>query len=118
MAVVRRQLVKQQPVARSSVPRVGLFHAHGCLDCGQRYQDTCAFPLKNNLCAVCRGSQAAPSKEDLDRQPRDCCANGGSRLITDVDVLSKYNLGGPGPWFLCRTCARTHPFDPIKKETP
>lgn len=110
-----RQIVKQQPVARERKVRVGIFHAHGCLSCGRRYQDTCAFAYKNNLCGICRGSQTALTQEDLDRQPRDCCANGGSRLVTDVDVLSRYNLGGDGPWFLCKNCARTHPFDPTKE---
>ncbi len=110
-----RHVVKQQPVVRDRKVRVGIFHAHGCLSCGRRYQDSCAY--KNNLCPVCRKIRPGPTQEDLDRLPRDCCANGGSRVITDTDVLSKYNLGGTGPWFLCATCARTHPFDPVK-ETP
>lgn len=111
-----RQIVKQQPVVREKKVRVGIFHAHGCLSCGRRYQDTCSYPLKNNLCATCTKGQP-PTQEDLDRLPRNCCVNGGSRLITDVDELSKYNLGGELPWLICRTCSRTHPFDPVK-ETP
>lgn len=109
-----RQIVKQQPIVRTRTVKIGYFHAHGCLACGRRYQDTCSFARKNNLCPTCAKNQPL-TQEDRDRLPRDCCANGGSRLITDIDELSKYNLGGELPWFQCRTCARTHPFDPTKE---
>ncbi len=105
------------PSARVKYPRVRgkdrsvpLHHAHGCLRCGRRYTDTCTTPLDNGECLTCSVDQPPPIW-DTDWTPQDCCRT-SVHLITDVDVLVRYRLGGPGPWFLCERCARTHPFDP------
>lgn len=86
------------------------FHAHGCLACGRRYTDTCGTPAVNAECTTCRTGQP-PATWDRDYEPQSCCRR-HAVLITTVDVLDRYSLAGPGPWFLCRECARTHPFDP------
>ena len=109
--------VKQQPVVRVPVVRVPYHHAHGCNVCGRRFADTCARPVEARTCVTCRTGQAA-SREDFDREPKPCCLV-HSRLVTDVDVMSKYGLAGHTPWFQCITpgCSRTHPFDPTTQGT-
>lgn len=47
--------------------------------------------------------------------PRDCCRQ-DSALVTSVDVRSRYALGGEAPWYQCRVCFRTHPFDPSQEK--
>lgn len=90
--------------------KVPVFHAHGCLGCGRRYADTCRSPLANGRCNTCRLGHP-PSVTDLNREPRACCKE-DSKLVTDNETLNRYNLGGPGPWWLCRTCSRTQPRNP------
>ncbi len=112
---IRRASVRQQPVARVAKQQVPLYHAHGCDQCGRRFMDSCARPLEPRSCVTCRLGQE-PSVTDMNRLPRSCCVE-TSRLITDVDTLSKYGLAGHTPWFQCvgaNGCYRTHPFDPTK----
>lgn len=90
--------------------RVPVHHAHGCLGCGRRYEDTCSTPLANGRCATCRLGHPAPQWEH-DHQPQACCKEDSS-LIWDKETMEKYHLGGPGPWFKCKTCSRCHPFNP------
>lgn len=99
------------------------FHAHGCLQCGRRYADSCETPKENAVCMSCRAGQPVPSW-DLARYPQLCC-EASSRMVTDVVVLNRYGLAGPGPWYFCHACGRTHPFKPggatarnLIKETP
>lgn len=103
--------------------RVPIHHAHGCLGCGRRYTDSCTTPLANGHCPTCR-TGAPPTLLDRNHLPQECCRTvvlredgtklAQSRLITDKDELNKYALGGMAPWFRCRVCSRTHPFDPSK----
>lgn len=87
------------------------YHAHGCRQCGRRYMDTCKTPLENGVCMSPCTNGLEPPLWDRDKSPADCC-RANSRLTTDNAVLNSYALGGPGPWFQCATCKRTHPFDP------
>jgi hypothetical protein len=101
------------PAARRS-RKVPEFHAHGCVSCGRRYQDSCKNGTMNADCTTCRTGHPAPLW-DRDWAPVACCKKPkGCRLVTDVATLTKYLLGGTGPWFICYTCARTHPFDPME----
>lgn len=93
--------------------KIPAFHAHGCLQCGQRYMDSCDMGSENGRCHSCRTGKASPL--DSGRRPMACCRT-ESRLIDSPAILARYLLGGPGPWFLCQACHRTHPFDP--KGTP
>lgn len=85
-------------------------HAHGCLGCGRRYMDSCPRPAQNGSCFSCTTGKPM-AHWDRSRMPVECCKTNAKR-ITDTAVLNSYSLGGPGPWFICRTCGRTHPFDP------
>lgn len=85
-------------------------HAHGCLQCGRRYTDTCSTPQDNGVCLTCQSGQEVPFW-DRDRAPQWCCRI-HSRVITTAELIQRYALGGPGPWFICGVCSRTHPFDP------
>ena len=114
MPGVRRTMVKQQPVVRVARRQVPLHHAHGCDTCGRRFMDTCARPLEQRTCPTCRQG-TVQTVEDRDRQPKQCCGT-GSRLVTDVDTLSKYALAGHTSWFQCLTCMRCHPFDSTKEQ--
>lgn len=42
--------------------------------------------------------------------PRPCCRV--NVRVTNKDDLKTYKLRGPGPWWLCKTCARQFAFDP------
>lgn len=105
MATSTRATVKQA-VSR----KYAAFHAHGCLQCGRRYSDACEVPLVNAVCTSCRTGQPVPFW-DQHRFPAECCTI-KSKPVTDVVILNSYALAGPGPWFQCRSCGRTHPFDP------
>lgn len=99
----------------TSTRQVPTFHAHGCLGCGRRYQDglSCPDRFVNGRCTTCRTGQPV-SMVDLDHMPVTCCTT-QSKLITDVNVLKAYALGGNGNWWRCHGCGRTHPFNPKKE---
>lgn len=84
-------------------------HAHGCKRCVVRYEDACATPGEDGLCTGCRGGKVWQLLID-NRLPVDCCRE-LSRLATKEQKLT-YRLGGTRLWFICPTCARTHPFNP------
>lgn len=114
---IRRAVVKQQPIKRVRAAKVGVYHAHGCTKCGGRYSDSCNTPSENSQCMTCLHGHAV-TVERQDRAPKDCCKQ-NSVLIQDIETLNRYDLGGPGPWFICKGphgCARTHPFDCTKEK--
>lgn len=90
----------------------GRHHAHGCVECSRRYTDRCRDPGENGLCQLCRGLERP--RWETSFEPGDCCPE-FSVLVRDSETLGRFNLAGPGPWFKCRACARTHPFDPKEK---
>lgn len=85
-------------------------HAHGCADCGLRYTDACESPDLNERCSKCRVGQER-ALWDQNSDPDRCCRT-QSRQVTDAETVMRYKLGGPGPWFRCQKCSRTHSFDP------
>lgn len=87
----------------------GKHHAHGCSECHLRYTDACSTPEQNGKCVTCRvGQQRALWDQNSD--PAGCCVN--AREVKDAETLGKYKLAGPGPWYRCPVCSRTHAHDP------
>lgn len=97
-------------VDAAGMHKVAIYHAHGCTECGRRYTDSCQSTAVNGRCYGCRTGRSR-SKWDQDFDPILCCRT-DSALIKDKETLSRYNLAGPGPWYRCKTCSRTHPYRP------
>ena len=100
-------------VTAAKPQRVSGFHAHGCIRCRRRYMDACTDSTRNAACKTCRTGEP-PARWDANRLPHRCCRTAG-QLMIDRDEVARYSLGGPGPWWICRTCQRTHPYDPTKE---
>lgn len=89
----------------------GRGHRHVCRnsDCRLAYEDNCQTPADNDLCEPCRGRRRTWTHHGglfwLD--PSECCLD-NTEVMTNVDDLLRYQCAGPGPWFQCRTCKRTH----------
>lgn len=94
---------------------VGAYHAHGCDKCSNRYTDRCTTPKTNGLCQACKNGTDRATW-DKDQDPRECCRT-SSTLVTDGADITRYSLGGPGPWFRCKKCSRTHPYDPTRRSS-
>ena len=96
-----------------------LRHAHGCIRCRARYEDTCSDPVGDGLCRLCAsdGTNVDPWWPEA-RLPRECCMEDSKRLNPDWKgdraTMKSYKLAGRGPWWQCSTCGRTHPFDPAQ----
>ena len=88
------------------------WHLHACKD--HVYQDSCSDKRTDRECMACQIGAQRPIWQAC-RDPQPCCA-GNTRLATKPEWVS-YSLAGPGPWFLCRTCKRQHPFE-VGAETP
>lgn len=108
---VRRQLVTLYRTETISMP--GLYkklrsvpHLHFCSDrdCRLIYEDNCNTPETNERCQNCRGTTRGLM---VPRDPQECCI-GNCVQVTDPRELRRYSLAGPGPWFQCRTCVRSH----------
>jgi hypothetical protein len=106
---MRRALIHSQPAVkvRSMSKMAGEAHLHSCAarDCRLVYEDSCNTPGENGRCHVCRNVRRPVWAEG--RDPRDCCW-GNCEQVTDKVQIRRYALAGPGPWYQCRTCARTH----------
>lgn len=89
----------------------GKLHYHGC-QCGRTYGDACTTPEKNGRCNPC--ISGIPSKLARGREPTVCCLT-NLRPAEKYD-RERYNLAGPGPWWICKTCARQFIRPP--KEVP
>lgn len=90
----------------------GSHHAHGCSACHTRYEDACLTPDQDQKCSACRGLKAWQYLIDS-FGPHQCCRE-TARLV-NKDDKQRYKLAGKHLWFICRTCSRTHPFDPKPK---
>lgn len=85
-------------------------HYHTCANqqCRLSYEDSCETPDRNERCCPCTGRRRTWIFDGLDaRDPRPCCRD-NTELVTQPEDLERYLLGGPGPWFQCRTCRRSH----------
>jgi hypothetical protein len=84
------------------------WHIHFCVnrECRQTYEDyRCEDVSKNERCHDCRGRER-PGWE-TSRDPKPCCY-GNTYQVVDKAELIRQRLAGTGPWFKCRTCARSH----------
>lgn len=96
----------------SAAKFAGKQHHHGCTGCRRRYVCACTTPEENDRCNFCISGRLGASAWD----PRPCCLT-DSRLCENYD-RDAHKLAGPGPWFKCRTCARTFPCQPERVKTP
>lgn len=90
----------------------GSQHYHTCTagDCRQIYGCNCHAPAVNGRCHEHSEKPWALKERPLGdrvRDPQPCCTD-NTRQITYADVLERHRLAGPGPWFICKTCARCH----------
>jgi hypothetical protein len=88
-------------------------HHHGCKGCRRRYVCACSQPESDGRCNACISGRR--SVYTAAWEPQSCC-------LIDARPCDKYDrdrylLAGPGPWFTCRTCARTFPCPPEKVRT-
>lgn len=98
----------------------GNYHAHGCMRCSHRYEDLCQDVMEDGLCYLCRtnGEKPDPWWPEA-RLPQPCCMEDSRVLEPTVykehrDLMASLRLAGRSTWYRCRSCGRTHPFDPSK----
>lgn len=107
----RKAVIKTLPVNKTRDPSlaklVGRSHFHYCTnrDCRLIYEDSCDTPEVSGECSPCRG-RARPVW-DADRDPQECCLDNCKQVTFRPDLIT-HQLAGPGPWFQCQTCARSH----------
>lgn len=116
MAKVKRIAVKYKPSVRRSAEGAKFNgpHAHACTTCGERYGDNCANSPQDEVCPACKAGHGWPLWR-TNRLPADCCKIESAPTTKDDRAL--YRLGGAVDWWICKTCKRTHPYDP-KEKTP
>ena len=87
-------------------------HYHGCDRCRGRYSCSCDMPGVDTTCGQCRGghTEKGLSTWQAATAPRDCCRE-QARTATNRE-RETYKLAGPGPWWVCTHCWRTHPKNP------
>lgn len=105
-----RPRIKTLPAAKNDVTVAkalgGKWHWHTCVECDSVYACTYQDAADNGQCETCRtGRPRAPW--ETGRDPRPCCVD-NTLLLTRNEDLVRYELAGPGPWFQCRTCKRSH----------
>lgn len=83
-------------------------HAHGCPKCKHRFEDFCQEPFADKECPACRTGYLGWPELRENRLPKDCCRL-HSRPIRKGEA-EQFRLGSTCPWYLCKECARTHPF--------
>lgn len=88
------------------------YHQHCCYECKGVYTDSCGTPTENKHCVGCQSAHGRPLW-DRDRDPMKCCLElGACEMVTDGATIALFKLAGPGPWFICKTCHRTHGYLP------
>lgn len=113
----RKAVVKHLPTLRHQ-SLAGLYrnlankgHKHVCSNpsCRLIYDDACFSPEHNARCRPCKGQRRTWIYEDglSAWDPRPCCLDNTAQ-VTDPDVLERFSLAGPGPWFQCQSCKRAH----------
>lgn len=107
-------VIKQHaPVARQ-VKRFKIegYHCHRCQECERRYSDYCADPWMNARCRDCAGQMYGRSIVDGNAEPAECCRRPGALRPCTTAQRQAYRLAGETSWWICRTCCRTHPYQP------
>jgi hypothetical protein len=105
-----------QPKPRDVSKLAGKYHAHGCQQCSARYCDNCHTPHLNDRCRNCNGAMYGRSTWDIGGDPEDCCRRHSVPATTEQ--MQIHNCAGDGPWWLCKLCHRTHPYNPTTHQTP
>lgn len=86
-------------------------HRHTCANpsCRLTFEDSCFTPERNGRCHSCRGLRRPWVERDgrTSTDPRPCCVD-NTTVLSEPDDLLRYDCAGPGPWFQCGTCKRTH----------
>ena len=104
----RKAVVKSQPKAKvHSLSQLrGELHMHFCADrdCRLVYEDCCETPEVNGSCMLCKSGRRGLMAS---RDPRECCL-GNCEQVIDRRDLNRFRLAGPGPWYRCKTCCRSH----------
>lgn len=116
--MARKHVVKYRATERkfSLTSLAGNLHQHFCRnrDCRTVYEDNCHEPQVNRCCTPC--SKEVPgwgirtgvaSRTWRWREPSLCCY-GNCAVVTTKDVIERYKLAGPGPWFQCKSCFKAH----------
>lgn len=86
-------------------------HRHSCTvrTCRLTFEDTCGDASRNGRCHSCLGVRRPwlmpDGRTSLD--PHSCCVD-NTKQLTDLSDLLRFECAGPGPWFQCLTCKRTH----------
>lgn len=106
------QVTGQHGIAGKAVKiKPGHAHRHGCVQCGMRYDDACQTPDENGRCNTCRtGRPRVPWVVSMD--PAPCCKIKNATRQMTYDERARYACATTLIWYQCRTCARTHPYDP------
>lgn len=90
-------------------------HFHACRTCRFRYSCNCQEASENGTCISCRTHHERPLW-DRNSDPQACCLiPGACQQVIRGQELIRYDLAGPGPWYMCRTCHRAHGFIPKKE---
>lgn len=112
MSVRPRRGLRMLPPKPAEVNLSGSPHAHRCVRCGLRYEDSCDDSPTDGECTPCRGERPRPPWY-RGRDPVACCLE-RSRLATRDDIRL-YRLAGQAEWWICQACKRTHPYNPKEK---
>lgn len=101
-------------MGRSKPKKESSNFAHGCTECGLRYEDRWAPAETNDLCQTCKRGHPRPDIE-TSQFPKDCCYL-NARPATKEE-RTRMTLGGPAtmPWYICageggEGCYRTFPY--------
>lgn len=93
----------------------GRVHAHACTQCSRRYCDACRDPRTNDRCRDCSHAPYGRSTWDIGGDPMACCrVHCAPATQEDMEI---HRCAGDTPWWLCRQCHRTHPYDPTTDTT-
>lgn len=84
-------------------------HMHACPTCGLPRWCSCATPAVDlPPCTECTTGRRSTLVDGW--RPIPCCESATQPATNDERTL--YRLAGPGPWWLCRRCARVFGFQP------
>ncbi len=92
-------------------PFDGDLHYHGCAVCSHLYEDCCTESGLDSICKDCMPHHFGRPSWERDRDPQPCCHH-DSRPALPREIRS-YRLAGLSTWWICDTCCRTHPYNPI-----
>lgn len=98
-------MATKMTITRAMNQMRGGAHFHCCTLCRGRYSCNCEEPERNGPCQGCRTPHER-ALWDRNHDPKECCAT--AQMVTDPEMIARYRLGGPGPWYRCqnKTCRR------------